>query len=308
MNKYTSMLLALILTTYNIWCQEYANTNISINPQVDGSLLEPPGSEHLVILIGGSGPVDRDGNQSYSRSNYLKKLAYRLADNNISSFRYDKRIVKQLKAGILNNDTSFNDFVADAKSIIAYFKDQNSYQNIYVLGHSQGSLVGMLSASEDINGFISVNGPAKNIGDTLIQQVGKSAPELQSATEKVVEELKKGKTTTTYPPELANAFNLETQPFLISWMAYDPSEEIKSITIPILIIQGAKDLQVPVEESQNLKSNCNTCSIHIIENMNHMLFEITGNDEMENYKSYSDPNFSISSELIELISDFINID
>ena len=148
-------------------------------------------------------------------------------------------------------------------------------------------------------------GSGKNIGDTLIEQVGLSAPELKAETIRVVNQLKLGQLSLDFPPELSNAFNLDTQAFLISWMAYEPSKELGKLKLPVLIVSGNKDLQTPESEAQILASNCEQCQIQSIKHMNHVLVEIMGGD-MENYKSYSDPGFSLSPELINSITTFVN--
>lgn len=304
MTKKQFSCLFLLLLIIPLRGQNYSSHDVTINKQVDGTIILVPGSTSVAVLIGGSGPIDRNGNQNFSKNNYLKKLALALADSSVSSLRYDKRTVKQLQTGILDNNTSFNDFISDAKDAITYVKNMNQFEHIYVIGHSQGSLVGMLALNEDIEGFISLNGPAKNIGETIIDQVSKSIPEYTTATKTVIAQLKKGNTTNNYPPALASAFNLETQPFLISWMAYTPSEVIKGVETNTLIIQGSKDLQIPTSEAEKLQQACKNCDLRLIKNMNHVLVEISG-DELENYKSYDDTNFTISKELMSILSTFI---
>lgn len=304
MTKLQFSCLFLLLISSSLTGQNYTSQDVTINIQVDGTVITVPGSASIAILIGGSGPIDRNGNQNFSKNNYLKKLAIRLADRSISSLRYDKRTVKQLQSGIIDNDTSFDDFIMDAKDAISYVKNLNQFEHIYVIGHSQGSLVGMLALDPDIEGFISLNGPAKNIGETIIDQVSKSIPEYTATTEAVIAQLKKGKTTNNYPQALAAAFNIETQPFLISWMAYTPTEVIKTIETKTLIIQGLKDLQIPRADAEELHRANNNSDLVTIKNMNHVLVDIAG-DELENYKSYDDTSFKISEELIQAISAFI---
>ena len=103
--------------------QNSFSQNTTINTHIDGTLLSTETSMDLVILIGDSGPVDRNGNQGYNRSNYLKKLADSLIDHNIASFRFDKRIVKQLRQGVAKEDVLFEDFVTDVKDIVRHFKE-----------------------------------------------------------------------------------------------------------------------------------------------------------------------------------------
>ena len=279
---------------------------VTINNYIAGTLLSNGSieSQDLVIIIGDSGPTDRNGNQNFLKSNTLKKLATALTSDSIASFRYDKRIVKQIRRGNVNMKITFDDFVTDAKSVINYFKSQNIFSNIYVIGHGQGSLVGMLSLEDNVDGFISVAGSGKDIGDVIIDQVNNTARQYIEDTRRVIKSLKEGKTTRDYPQALAAMFNLETQPFMISWMAYNPSEVIKNIDIPMLIINGTKDFQVP-EEDAKLLANANTNSEFIvIENMNHVLFTIEG-DNLENSKSYNESFREINSELTKTILSFI---
>mgnify|MGYP000232537497 CR=1 FL=1 len=83
--------------------------DIAINNLIDGTLLIPNEVEkpNLVIIIGGSGPTDRNGNQSFLKNNSLKKLAEELSSNKIATFRYDKRIVKQIKQGNIDRSSAF---------------------------------------------------------------------------------------------------------------------------------------------------------------------------------------------------------
>ena len=282
------------------------STDIEINKWVEGTLLMPNSNSKpdLAIIIAGSGPTDRNGNQNTLKNNSLKKLAIALAESQIASFRYDKRTVKQIQMGKLEKKISFDHFVDDAKACIDHFKDNPNFSKIYIIGHSQGSLVGILAAEDNAEGFISLAGAGQNIGDVLIEQVDKTAPYFTEATTTVVTKLKDGKTTNDYPKELSNMFNEELQKFMISWMQYNPTEEIKSLNMPVLIINGTKDLQVSVDEAKLLATANSKAKLKIIENMNHVLFEIEGSD-LENSKSYNEAFRPISPELIKSIVTFI---
>lgn len=281
-------------------------SNVFINEFIDGSLLLPENgdSDLLAIIIAGSGPTDRDGNQNFLKSNNLKKLAQGLAINGIASFRYDKRIVKQIRRGNVDNTIRFDDFVSDANSVVDYFANQDQYKSIYIIGHSQGSLVGMLAVSDKVSGFISLAGAGQTIDVVIMDQILNMAPGLSEDSQKVFDVLKTGETTTDYPPALASVFNIETQPFITNWMQYNPQVVIKNIDVPVLIINGTKDLQVSVDEAKLLKSSNETAQLEIIENMNHVLFIIEG-DDLENSKSYNESFRPIALELIEKISAFI---
>lgn len=306
MKTYSSILLIVICFLSFGQTNNFTEKEISVNSMIDGTLLLPSENEKsiLVIIIGDYGPTDRNGNQNFQKNNSLKKLATALADKGIASFRYDKRIVKQIRRNAVDTKMNFNDFVTDAKSVTAYFEKQNVFSKIYTIGHGQGSLVAMLSVDENTDGIISIAGAGKNIGDVIYEQINATARQFAEDTKRVVSLLKAGKTTTDYPQPLSAMFNLETQPFMISWMAYNPTEVIKDLKLPILIINGTKDFQVPVEEAKLLAAANSKAQLRLIENMNHVLFSITG-DNLENSKSYNEAFRPINDELISHITAFI---
>lgn len=308
-NKYVmkNFFLLFCLVSFLSFSQDvtYSETEISISKWIDGSLMTPDsGSEQLVIIIGGSGPTDRDGNQNFLKSFNLKKLATALANNGIASFRYDKRIVKQIKMNAVNLNISFDDFVADAVDVVNYFTANNQFKKIYIIGHSQGSLIGMLAANEHVDGFISLAGAGQSIDKVIIEQIEQTAPMFNDDTKRVIEVLRSGKTTTNYPPALASVFDISIQEFMMSWMKYDPAIVISKLSIPILLINGTKDLQVGVTEAEQLNKANEKSELKLIEKMNHVLFIIEG-DEQENAKSYNDPSRKVADELIEHVISFI---
>ena len=280
--------------------------DVAINNLIDGTLLTPKEIEkpNLVIIIGGSGPTDRNGNQTFFKNNSLKKLAESLSSNNIATYRYDKRIVKQIKQGNIDQNIMFDDFVSDAISVLNHFKENQSFNHIFILGHSQGSLVGMLAAEGRADGFISLAGVSQSIDNIVIEQIAKTYPSLSKDAERVFSYLRIGEKTDNYPTELASVFNKDIQSFMMNWMQYNPQEEIKKLKMPVLIINGTKDLQVEPKEAQRLNEAVPGSSLNIIENMNHVLVTIEG-DNLENSKSYNESFRKISPELIEVILRFV---
>lgn len=284
----------------------YTTQDITINAFVDGTLLLPAhvNKPNLAIIISDFGAKDRNGNEDFSKNNALKKLAEQLTANDIATFRYDKRIVKQIRKGRVDKTTSFDDFITDATSVLNYFKDLNQFSKIYIIGHGQGSLVGMVAAKEGADGFISLAGSGKSIDEVIIEQVEGMDPTLVEPTKKVFRNLKDGKATSDYPPAMASVFNAEVQPFIMNWMQYHPEDIIKTLDIPTLIINGTKDLQVNVEEAKKLNAAAKDSKLEIIEKMNHVLFIIEG-DNLENSKSYNESFRKIAPKLVEVITSFI---
>ncbi|NRB58839.1 MAG: alpha/beta hydrolase [Winogradskyella sp.] len=307
MKNFLSILIVLF-TIHIAVAQEmtYKETEVSVSKHIDGTLLIPNDIEKpiLVIIIAGSGPTDRNGNQNFMKNDALKKLAESLTAKSIATFRYDKRIIKQILNRDIDKDLLFDDFVSDAKAVVTYFTESEKFSKIYIAGHSQGSLVGMLASEKDVDGFISLAGAGQNIGDVIVEQVAKMSPQLGEEAQKVVNKLKSGEKTTDFPQALASVFNADIQDFMINWMSYEPTEIIHELKIPILIINGTKDLQVSENEANLLKEANENAQLNIIENMNHVLFEIVGGD-LENSKSYNESSREISALLIENIVNFV---
>ena len=301
-------ILILVLFSSNSFCQEkaFSEEELSITNWIDGTLLSPKGIEKpsLVIIIADYGPTNRNGNQNFQKNNALKKLAEGLTLNAIATFRYDKRIVKQIRQGKVANDIMFDDYINDALAVIDYFKQKDLYSKIFVVGHGQGSLIGMLAARENVDGFISLAGTSSNIGDVLVDEATKMDPKLGKETKKVVDILKLGEATTDYPQALQSFFGPDIQDFMMNWMQYNPTEIIKELDLPILIINGTKDLQVSEKDANLLKDENEKASLIIIENMNHVLFEIKG-DDLDNSKSYNESYRAVSPLLIESITNFV---
>jgi len=311
--KPKSLLALLIFFTCNLYAQEknYIEQEVFIptnSVTIHGTLINPILKEKkpLIILIPGSGPTDRNGNNVVMKNYSLKYLAEKLSENNIASYRFDKSVLSFSKEQLASADTlTFESFINDSKAVISYFKNLKKYSKIIVAGHSQGSLVGMIASNNKADAFISLAGAGRSIDEILIEQIGKQAPFLITDTEKVLNELKKGNTVEEFNPMLVSLFNKSVQPFLISWIKYNPQEEIKKLTIPILIINGSKDIQVSNLDAELLhKSNPNS-QLKIIAEMNHIFKEIKG-DTTENMSSYNNPDLPIKQELLTIITTFVN--
>ncbi len=279
----------------------------NITPLIDGTLIIPETSDKLplVIIIQGSGPIDRNGNQFMQKNNSLRFLAEGLYTNGIASFRYDKRIVKLLSRGtLIEKDIKFGDYIADAISIIDYFKEDERFSKIIIIGHSQGSLVGMIAAQGRADEFISLAGAGQEIDNVILDQLAIQIPGLKDNARQAFDDLRVNGVTINYSPGLASIFRPAIQQFLLEWMQYNPQVEIVKLDMPVLIINGDRDIQVEVSEAEKLKAAKPDAQYVIIPFMNHIFKKIKG-DDLVNSKSYNEYNRPVMPELIEIISGFI---
>ena len=300
-------LILLILFPILTFAQEVKTEEIEVNSLLKGTLFSTETTiknPNLVIIIAGSGPTNRNGNQMGMQNNSLKYLAEAIAKDGNVAFSFDKRIIAQMKAGNLDEKSlRFDDLINDAKDIITYFKAQKKYNKIIIAGHSEGSLIGMIAAKDYADAYISLAGAGRSADLIIAEQIEKQAPFLKKETDENLKILKEGKTFELKNQLLASIFRESVQPYMISWIKYNPQEEIKKLNIPILIINGTKDIQVPESDAKLLHEANPKSELKIIDKMNHVLKEI--NEDAENIKSYSNPDLPIMEELSNSINSFI---
>ena len=285
----------------------FTEQEISIDKFTDGTLVIPENTENtpLVIFIQGSGPTNRDGNQPMMKNDGIKKIAHELAANGIASFRYDKRIFKMDKLRIKEADLSFEDFVTDVNSIVNHFTKENKYEKIVIAGHSEGSLIGILAAQNGgVDALISLAGPGRSIDIIIVEQLAKQSGELSENARIALDEIKEKGSTQNYSPYLESIFRASVQPYIRSWMQFDPAEELSKLEIPVLLVNGNYDLQVDVIDAELLQKASPDSQLVIPEKMNHIFRKIEG-ESLENTKAYNEPNRPLHPELIPAMVDFI---
>ena len=304
--KILSLLMLLFIQLAFSQMNPFIENPVSVNEFIDGTLTIPENIKNppLVILIQGSGPTDRDGNQIMMKNDASKKIAHQLAENGIASYRFDKRIFKMNKFRIKEADLRFEDFVTDVNSILEYFKADKNFDKIILAGHSEGSLIGMLAAQQGADAFISLAGPGRSIDKIVVEQLAKQSEELSENARQAFDELSKTGSTSNYSPYLESIFRPSVQPYIGSWMKYDPALEIAKLEVPILIINGSLDLQVDTTDAEILNAAAPNSKLVILKNMNHIFREIKG-ENLENTKAYNEPNRPLHPDLIPVLTDFI---
>lgn len=260
------------------------------------------GSDVVVLLIAGSGPTDMDGNTPVidGRNDSLIQLAKFLEEKGISTLRYDKRTSGKSADSMETEAINFNQFVSDCVAWIQYAKAMG-YERIYLAGHSQGSLIAMLAASqESVDGVISLAGAGFPIDITLERQL---LEQLDADSEEfsVIAGLREGRLDPSMKSD--SILSLDKQEFLLTWMKYDPAAVISSLPCPALILQGSVDIQVDDGEFDRLSNASPQSLVLMIEDMNHVLKPVRS--EKENLSSYSDPSIAIEPRLVDAITDFL---
>lgn len=304
-------LLFILLLPLIGFSQKYpfSKEDVSVNELLKGSLYKP--SRHtqktdLVIIIAGSGMPDRDGNQHGMVNNSLRFLAEGLAKNDIAAFSFDKRSIPLKASGKLSeNEMRFDDFISDVKTITTYFRDKKQFGRIIIAGHSEGSLIGMVAANGNADAFISLAGAGRSIDQVLEDQLAVPFADLKTEVHENLQSLKNGKTFALKSPALGVIFRESVQPYLISWIKYDPQAEIAKLTIPVLVVNGTRDIQVPVSDAELLKKAKPNAKLAIISDMNHVFKAVNSDDRAQNIATYSNPSLPLVPELLLSVNQFI---
>ena len=275
---------------------------------ISGTLLVPELKQKLpvVLIIAGSGPTDRNGNQGdLIHTNTYQMIADSLLKKGIATLRYDKRGVGESIASMgSESDLSFEDGINDAVAFIQMLKADARFSKVVVLGHSEGSLIGMVAAERaKADGYISVAGAGERADKIMEQQIKAQSPSLASKATILFDSLNRGYSVDP-PADLLMIFRPSVQPYIRSWLKYDPQMEIEKLKMPVLIIQGTTDLQVSVQNAHWLKAADPAATLVIVDQMNHVL-KHTGSDTKENMGTYTNPDLPIMTEMVKAMEKFV---
>ena len=278
-----------------------------------GTLLDAGKGAPVVLIIPGSGPTDRDGNNPLGvTAAPYRLLAEALGRRGISSVRIDKRGMFGSKNAIPDaNKVTIADYAVDAHAWVKSIREETGAKCAWLLGHSEGALVVLSAAQQpkDICGVISVSGMGRRLGTVMREQLRSNpanAPILDAALSSI-DTLEAGKPVdaAALPAPLQPLFNPAVQPFLRDMMAQDPPRLAASLKLPLLIVQGDKDIQVAVQDARALAAGQPKAKLAILPGVNHVLKVPAGDDPAANLATYADPSLPIAPAVVDAIASFV---
>ncbi len=297
---------------------------VNKNERLSGTLCLPEetGSFPTVLMIHGSGDLDRDGNSKSLKMNVFNVIAHRLAKNGIASFRYDKRGTGKSEGDFYS--TGHFQLIDDAKNCLDYLIENNqcNKKSIFLLGHSEGTIIvpRLAQDSNVVSGIILLCPFIDNLESIMMKQassIKKSAGDL-SGFEKYyikllfsifdpVKSQKKliRKIKVTSKEVVYSMFQKIPAKWVRELISVDPPKVYSSVACSSLIIGGSKDIQCTPNEVKTIEGLIEgNVETHIIENMSHILRLEPDKPSVFNYpKLLKEP---IDENMVGLISRWIN--
>jgi pimeloyl-ACP methyl ester carboxylesterase len=260
---------------------------------LSGELVMPDRSKGsktpVALIIAGSGPTDRNGNSFLGvNANCYQLLASELRKQGIGSLRYDKRWVGESTHFKGRSDSvRFEDYVNDTRACIRQLRADTNFSSVFIIGHSEGSLIGaIVSHEEKVDGFVSLAGAGVPAEVILRRQFAQSGLD-QAGVDKALDDLKKG-----------------NELYISTWNKYDPAREISKTKVPVMIIQGLRDLQVTKEDAEKLKTAAPKAQVAYMDSMNHVL-KTAPTEKQANLATYTLPQLQLYPDLVPAIVAFI---
>ncbi len=229
-----------------------------------GTLTRPPGPVRplpAVILVGGSGPTDRDG--FVAGIPILGQMARALVDAGFVVVRYDKRGVGQ--SGGRADSATLADYAEDVRAIVQYLDRQRrrdvDRRRIAVVGHSEGAWVSMLAAARDrrIAALALVAAPSFTGAELVLEQQAHLLAQAKTPDADVQAKVAlqkqihaavlEGGSWEGVPDELRDQAD---NAWFQSLLAFDPARVMRDVRQPIFILQGQLDTQVKPYHAERL--------------------------------------------------------
>jgi pimeloyl-ACP methyl ester carboxylesterase len=273
-----------------------------------GAIVRPEGplAPAAVLIIPGSGPADRDGDDraalQHSRTQWW--LAQALAARGIVSLRYDKRGSAE-SAGAGPSPT-LNDAVDEAAGWARFLSRQSGVRCVVALGHSEGALIGALVPRKvKLCGLIEMSGSASELGKLIEDQTAALhiAPDVAGQIHAAIEAERAGRPIPEVPKGYDRIFGPKAEPYNRSEMGVDPVAELARVKVPVLVVQGDNDVQVKVEDARRLAAAAHVEPV-IVPGMNHVL-KLAPADARGNFLTYLNPSLPLAPGVADAIAAFV---
>ena len=282
-----------------------------------GTLTVPAKYNHQIpvaLIVAGSGPTDRNGNsagplRAQNNSNLYAILAWQLATAGIASVRYDKRVLGDNLQKMDLSSISIDDFIADAIAGARRLVADRRFSKVILIGHSEGAelVLQAVNRGAPAAGIVMMSGVGRPITVVLREQLSKQLPPPELVKwDSAFARYLRGEAPGDVHPGLMSLLQPTNRRFMQSWVKYDPVVEIAKVKIPVLIVQGGRDIQVSESDARALKTAQPAATLFVIPAANHVFRAALSDDRLAQAKLYIDATIPIVPELGPAIADWVN--
>jgi dienelactone hydrolase len=281
--------------------------------ELPGTLSMPEGDGPFpaVVLLAGSGPQDRD--ETIGPNAPLRDLAHGLASAGIAVLRYDKRTLVHGPAMAADPETITvrEETVDDAVAAVDRLRATPGIDpdRVFVVGHSLGGFLAprvAARAGERVAGIGMLAANTRPLEDVILAQYeylaseeGGADPQAVRALPAIREQVARVKAPQLAPDTPASSLPLGIPPaYWLDLRTYDPAATATGLEIPMLVVQGGRDYQVPASELDGWRAALrgrDDVTIREYPALNHLLMEGTGPSRPA---EYARPGH-VASELVE---------
>jgi pimeloyl-ACP methyl ester carboxylesterase len=245
-------------------------------------------SRGTVLILPGSGAIDRDGNSKRLRMNIYRDLAQALTAQGFTTLRYDKRGVGRSPGDIYA--VGFWDRVDDAEAAVRYLRSRNDGERepVILLGHSEGCIIApAVNRRQEVDGIIFLAGPCESLDDTTARQQAQAIADLERApgfTGSVLRLFNVPQSQRRKSQAVMTRIRSTDQPWIrvsgvklnAKWirehLSHDVRDDLPAVRCPSLAITGTKDVQVLPEHARLIAETVSgPGEWHLVQDMTHLL-------------------------------------
>ena len=276
-----------------------------------GTLLDPGKDTPAVLIIPGSGPTDRDGNNPLGvTAAPYRLLADALAARGVATLRIDKRGMFGSKGAVADaNDVTIAGYADDVHAWIELLRARTGRRCVWLLGHSEGGLVALAAARrpDGVCGVMLVAAPGRPLGEVMKEQLRANpanAPILPPAIA-AIDTLEAGRRVdpASLPMPLPRLFPAAVQGFMIDLFRQRPAAEAAALSVPLLVMQGETDLQVSIADARALAAANPKATLMLLPGVNHVL-KVAPADRAANLASYADASQPIAPAVVDAVASY----
>lgn len=255
---------------------------------LSGSMCLPgeKGRFPFVLMVHGSGPLDRDENMAAQKLNVFNTIAHCLAQNGVASLRYDKRGCGKSSGNYYT--TGHYDLVQDALHVFDALQELETCDRdrVFILGHSEGCIIApQISLKRtEVAGLVLLCPFVDNMESILIKQATQLQKEFESAglmrrvlgallgihvenQRKLIHKLKTSQVDT-----FRDRLQAVPAKSLRELLSLDPVAIFSQVNCPVLLIGGEKDLQCEPGDVHKIAALVKgPVEARVLENLTHVL-------------------------------------